>query len=188
MFNIVAKPNEWSREVKQKASTSTSDLKLQQQRFWQMLHESLKERGSTIRSRKVRPQHWYDFSIGRSDTWLTATINSQKKCLSVEFNFRGPDGKLWFDQLLRERPSLDARLGPDLSWQRLDGKRQSRIALYLENADPTDEKDWPRQRDWLIEKLELFQHLFSPLAAKLNDTVGISEEGGHTGSDGLPDY
>lgn len=172
MFNIVVQPNEWSREVKQKAESATSDLKQQQQRFWAELKAKLDEKKSKIRSRKVRPQHWADYSIGTTGTWLTATINSQKKWVSVEFNFRGPAGKIWFDELLASRAEVDAALGPDVSWQRLDGRQQSRVALYRKDTDPTNEAEWPIQQAWLIEKLELFYQVFGPLAAKLSGGNG----------------
>lgn len=182
-FNVVAEPNEWAREVTQgAAATQVSDLKEQQQRFWETLKAKLTEAKSKIRSRKVRPQHWADYSIGTTDTWLTATINSQKKLLSVEFNFRGPPGKLWFDHLTTLRPEVDAAIGQGLSWQRLDNRSQSRIALYLNNSDPTDESLWPQQQAWLIEKLELFAKVFAPIAAALPDAGQMDpdvEDGAH---------
>lgn len=174
MFNVVAQPNEWSREVKQKAESATSDLKQQQQRFWAELKSKLDEKKSKIRSRKVRPQHWADYSIGKHGAWLTATINSQKKWVSAEFNFRGPAGKVWFDELLLSRADVDATLGPDVEWQRLDGRQQSRIALYRKKTDPTNEAEWHIQQAWLIEKLELLYQVFGPLAAKLSDGNGTT--------------
>lgn len=168
MFNVVAQPNEWSRTVQQSAQTQVSDLKQQQLRFWQGLQTLLNQKKSKVRSRKVRPQHWSDYSIGRAETWLTATINSQKKYLTVEFNFRGPAGKVWFDELSVNRATIDAAV-PGLSWQRLDGKKQSRIALYSEDFDPTDETQWPQQHQWLVEKLELFREVFRPYALAFTD-------------------
>lgn len=175
MFNIVAEPNEWTKEVKQKADAGVSELKQQQRRFWQGLRTLLSERKSTVRSRKVRPQHWSDYSIGRAETWLTATINSQKEYVSVEFNFRGPKDKRWFDELLVDRAEIDARV-PGLSWQRLEGKKQSRIALYREHSDPTDEERWTEQQTWLAEKLELFHTVFQPYAQGFSDAQAVIEE------------
>ncbi len=161
MFNIVAQPNDWAREVKQGAKAQVTDLKEQQGRFWQALKAQLKEEGSKLTPRKARPQHWFDFSIGKTDTWLTATINSQEKRLSVEFNFRGPPGKLWFEQLTAHKHVIDESI-PGLDWQRLEGKKQSRIALYKDGDDPTVENDWPKQQQWLIKNLELFREVVQP--------------------------
>lgn len=37
MLNVIAEPNEWTREVQNSAEATVSDLKLQQQRYWQAL-------------------------------------------------------------------------------------------------------------------------------------------------------
>jgi Domain of unknown function (DUF4268) len=163
MFNVVAEPNEWSREIKQKSEGGTSDLKLQQQRFWQELRAKLLEAKSKVRPQKAHAQHWADYAVGRAGTWLSATVNKGKKYVSVEFNFRGPPGKIWYDQLEFSKSAIDSKF-PGLSWQRLDGRKQARVALYREDSDPTDESTWPSLHAWLLENLAAFYELFRPYA------------------------
>ena len=168
MFNVVAEPNDWTREIKQKADGDTSELKMQQQRFWQALRTKLLESKSKVRPQKAHPQHWTDYALGRAGTWLSATVNKGKKYVSVEFNFRGPAGKIWFDQLDSSKGIIDEAI-PGLSWQRLDNRKQSRIALYRDDTDPTDEMSWPEQHAWLVEKLELFHSIFRPYALAFSE-------------------
>lgn len=175
MFNVIAQPNEWSREVKQSADKAPSELKLQQQRYWQGVRSLLLEKKSKVRPQKAHPQHWADYAVGRSGTWLCATVNSPKKYISVEFSLRGPPDKSWFDQLEAKKGMIEAQIGAVLSWQRLDGKKQSRIALYLEGTDPTNESDWPSQHAWVVGKLELFHSVFRPLALQLWDGSDAEE-------------
>lgn len=174
MFNIVAEPNDWSREVKQAAGAQVSDLKQQQRQFWQGVRAKLLEKKSKVKPQKAHPQHWADYALGRSDTWLCATVNSGKKYVSVEFAFRGPSGKVWYQELEAHKAEIDAKI-PDLSWQKLEGKKQCRIALYRENSDPMDESQWPVQHAWLIEKLELFREVFRPYALAFSDGEGPAE-------------
>lgn len=176
MFNIIAEPNDWTREVKQKAEGEVSELKQQQRHFWKGVRERLLEAKSKVRPQKAHPQHWADYSLGRSNTWLSATVNSGKKYVSVEFAFRGPPGKVWYEQLEAHRAAIDASI-PGLSWQRLDGKKQSRIALYLEGVDPTDEDGWPVQQAWVVETLEKFRRVFRPHALAFSDGEGIADSG-----------
>lgn len=171
MFNIVAEPNDWTREVKQGAESQISDLKQQQQRFWQVLRTKLIEQKSKIRPQKAHPQHWADYAVGRAGVWLCATVNSSKKYVSLELSLRGPAAKPWYDELYAQRAKIDEQI-PGLSWQRLDGKKQSKIVLYLEGSDPTNETLWPIQHDWLVGKLELFRQVFQPLALALSDGNG----------------
>nr|WP_298897667.1 DUF4268 domain-containing protein [uncultured Altererythrobacter sp.] len=171
MFNIVAEPNDWSREVKQAAGAQVSELKQQQRRFWQGLRSKLIEKNSKVKPQKAHPQHWAWFAIGRSNVVLSASLNSQKKFVWVNLGLMGQHGKAWFYELLERKDEIEAKIGEPLDWQELKGRKESRIALILENADPTDEEDWTRQQAWMIEKLERFYDVFHPLATSLSDPI-----------------
>ncbi|RYG89386.1 MAG: DUF4268 domain-containing protein [Alphaproteobacteria bacterium] len=172
IFNVLAEPNEWSREVKQGAEGGVSDLKQQQLRYWQGLRGTLLERRSAVRPQKAHPQSWTTFAIGKAGTWLGACVNSQKKAVWAEFCWNGPPGKVWFDQLHAQRADIEGALGATLDWQRLDGKKQSRVAWYLEGADPTNEADWSRQHAWLADRLEQMLPVFQSRAKALTGEGG----------------
>jgi hypothetical protein len=171
MFNIVAQPNDWSRNVQQGAQMQVSDLKRQQQRFWEGLRLRLLDRKSPVRPQKAHPQHWASYTLGRAGTGLNACINSQKKTVWIEFAFYGPPGKVWFDELFAKKDLIEAQFGEPLDWQRMDARKQSRVALHRANSDFDDENDWPNQYDWLIAKLELFHRVFQPVALSLSGAV-----------------
>ena len=40
-------------------------------------------------------------------------------------------------------------------------ERDCRIACYLNDLDPEDESDWPRQHEWLAKRLNDFHRVFS---------------------------
>lgn len=176
MFNVLAEPNDWSREVKQSAEQTVSDLKEQQQRFWQGLRTLLLEKNSKVRPQKAHPQHWADYALGRSGTWLSATVNTSKAYVSVEFNFRGPPDKSWFSELEAKKEQIEALVGPGLVWKRLDGRKSSRVGVYLEGQDPTNEQEWPTQQGWLMTKLELFHGVFSPIAKDFSGDTGTTSD------------
>jgi uncharacterized protein DUF4268 len=75
-FNIISKPNDWSRQVTQGArnieSSEPSDIKKTQLEFWTGFMEFLANRESKVRPTAPRPQHWASFSIGRSGFRLDA--------------------------------------------------------------------------------------------------------------------
>jgi hypothetical protein len=172
MLNILAEPNEWTRDVQHSADGSVSPLKQQQQRFWQGVKDVLLARKSVVKPQKPHPQYWADYSLGRANTWLCCSINRTKKTLWVDLSFRGPPGKVWFDQLYAQKDEIETKFGHPLSWQRLDGKKQSRVAYTRENTDPTDEADWPAQHAWVADQLERFHMIFRPYALALTDGGG----------------
>jgi len=175
MMNVLAEPNEWTRAVQHSADATVSDLKQQQQRFWQGVRALLLERKSAVRPQKAHPQHWAEYSLGRAGAWLVASVNKTKKTLWVDFSFRGPPGKVWYDQLLAQKGEIESKFGHPLSWQRLDGRKQCRIALTRENTDPTKEADWPAQHAWVADQLERFHTIFKPYALALSNGGGDQE-------------
>lgn len=172
-FNVVAEPNDWSRNVKQSAKSQVSDLKSQQQQFWEGLRTRLIDKKSAVRPQKAHPQHWASFALGRAGAGLNACINSQKDTVWIEFAFYGPPGKVWYDEVEAQKETIEAAFGQPLDWQRMEGKKQSRVALHRPGSDFDDEQDWPNQYHWLIDKLELFHQVFQPVAKSLSSGVGF---------------
>mgnify|MGYP003117364751 CR=1 FL=1 len=66
-FNIISKPNEWSRSVgkasKRIEASALTETKQMQLEFWQQLHQQLQGH-PFLRARKPRPQHWTTYSFG----------------------------------------------------------------------------------------------------------------------------
>ena len=84
-FNVVSKPNDWSRSV---TPVVTPKRRLQEA-FWSALMRQLEEKRSSVRPKKPQPQGWMYFSIGRADFWLEATLQAMKKRISVDLFMTG---------------------------------------------------------------------------------------------------
>jgi hypothetical protein len=48
------------------------------------------------------------------------------------------------------------------------GKKQSRIVLTKNDADPANRNDWPNQHEWIANYLEAFHRVFSNRVKNLN--------------------
>jgi hypothetical protein len=170
-FNVVSKPNDWTKTVHAAAQTLSvaplTETKLQQQKYWTALGELLERDYQNIRSRKPLPQHWTNFSIGRSGIRLAATVNSVDQRIGVELYLGDTDAKEQFKKLAEHKVQIENEMHEHLEWQELPGKKAARIAIYKEQADPTDEKEWDSQHEWLAEKLSKFNAVFRPLVKTL---------------------
>ena len=75
-FNVVSKPNDWSKTVAAGASqiknTELTDSKILQRDFWAAFSDYVKEQGSNIKTTKPLPHHWMTIAIGRSGIRLNA--------------------------------------------------------------------------------------------------------------------
>jgi hypothetical protein len=55
----------------------------------------------------------------------------------------------------RRDPEFQARLKRDvaLQWEPVEDASASRVAAYLDPADPADRAKWPEYRNWAVETL-----------------------------------
>ncbi|WP_437611484.1 DUF4268 domain-containing protein [Sorangium sp. So ce834] len=73
-----------------------------------------------------------------------------------------------FDALYRQREEIDAAAGESLSWERIDGKRASRIAAYRPGAITDDAESLEELRSWAVSTMiRLAKALREPLARVL---------------------
>jgi hypothetical protein len=175
-FNMVVRPNDWSRSLKAVADGTVSDLKLLQQDYWQALRDRLLTAKSPVRPQKAQPQHWTTYRLGRSGAWMNALVNSKDKQIAAVVEMRGPPDKLWFTVLSQHKSAIEAEFGEELTWEELPGKKSSRIGLYRPDSDCQNKADWPAQHAWLQEKLERLFKVFSQRVRQLPGDVSLDEE------------
>lgn len=161
-FNIISKPNDWTRSVaagaKRGELTETQKLQID---YWSALGEHLEEEGSVVHTgkRKAQPQNWRLFAIGRSNFHLNAAINTRNNQLSAMLVLFGSDAKPHFHLLHAEREAIETEFGEAFEWLERPGRTESHIVLRWD-ADPTDRASWPTQHAWLRTKLETFYKTF----------------------------
>lgn len=158
-FNIVAKPNDWAKTVKQSGSgNKVSDLKLQQQIFWEKLREYGEQNSKHVRSwQKPLPQHWYNISVGTSKANLAATVNTRDKLVALELYIN--NDKELFHKLFTKKDKIEAELSYTLDWQELPDKKGSRIIL-AKKGDMLNEAEVPALIEWLTHVADSFSKTF----------------------------
>ena len=166
-FNIVSKPNEWSLSVAKAARViddgEQSETRVMQEKYWVALNAKLEAIGGPVSGKcKPQPQSWMHYRIGRSYMGIGGAMNSQKKQIRAELYLQGPPAKTFFKLLNDQKAEIERELGYPLEWQELPDGQDSRIAIFLNDADPADEADWPRQHDWLAKRLNEMHRVFAP--------------------------
>ena len=171
-FNIVSKPNEWSKSVsrgrKQIDEADLTGVKADQLAYWSAFADAVRARGGVLRAQKPRPQHWTNLSIGRSGFMLGALVNSQSKRIGVELVLHDENAKAFFNLLKQDRAAIDAAFGAKLHWRELSGSNRSKIDIWREDTDFRQEGRWDEQHAWLIDQLERFHAVFSERVRKLD--------------------
>lgn len=172
-FNVVSKPNDWSRSVARAARTldesKLSETRLKQQAYWVAVQLALDAAAGPVSgNRKPRPNSWMAWPIGRSGFNLAATSLRQSRRVRAELYIRGDEAKAFFALLHEQKRAVEAELGYSLEWEELPERRDSRVAVYLDDADPEDEEDWPRQHEWLVSRLNGMHRAFSNRVRELD--------------------
>jgi hypothetical protein len=171
-FNVISKPNDWSKTVSEGArrleSASHSEAKQLQWEFWTEFKNFLQERQSSVRIGTPQRQHWMDFSIGRTHFSLQAFVNTLEKRIGVTLALSGSNAKPHYYLLEREKAVIENELGTTLDWVENPSKITSNIFLHERNMNPLVREQWPEQHLWLCEKLEAFKKVFSHRVKQLN--------------------
>jgi hypothetical protein len=164
-FQIIAKPNEWVKALKKSSGQSSlTDTKLMQLVFWNKFREYAESKGAKIRLRKPRPQHWYSISFGSSDAHINLIMNTQEDTVGCEIYIT--DSKEMYNHLFNNKNSIEKELNDELHWKELPMKKASRIQIFKE-ADFENVDAWEDYFDWMNEKAENFQKVFSKYIKKL---------------------
>ncbi len=184
-FNIISKPNEWTRSVEQAKrrieNEALSETKAIQLKFWTAFRDYLINAGSPLRPQKPFPQHWTNYGVGRSGFMLGALLNSMENRVGVELYINHPDAKALFRLLERQKDEIEQNLGFSMDWEYLPDRKGCRIVHYRPSVDPLDESRWDDIRIWMKDRLERLDKALRPRIRNLNaeDFVPEIEEGEH---------
>lgn len=170
-FKLVAQPNEWAKTTREATTGSSepSTLALRYQKFFEQLIAGFKEQRPNLTSAsRVGPQSWFGFSAGRSGLAFNWSVGGNRARVELYIDTGDQaSSKALFDALKAREVELSEALGGELSWERLDNRRASRLATYrLIREDPPLEEDEELQH-WAIDTMVRWNDVLRPIIRKL---------------------
>ena len=107
-FNVVSKPNDWSRSVSHAAraidETELSDIRILQREYWADLQQVLENQGGPYSGpRKPPPTSWMAYPIGRSGMNLATVMIRPKKRIEVRLYLSTKQAKAFFPPASRTK-------------------------------------------------------------------------------------
>ncbi len=165
-FKLVAFPNEWRNQTATAtgATAGVSPRGKRYQSFFQALIDMLRERHRFTNARRAGTRSWSSFSTGLAGIGYGASF-AQGKRARVDIYIDNGDkdwNKRFFDDLEEAKTDIEARFGEPLSWERLDDKRASRIAIYSDGSIDDDDESLETTRQWMVDRLLKFREVFGP--------------------------
>jgi len=165
VFQLVAQPNTWTKQVHAETSSATSARGAAYSAFWVELLA------------RIRTQHpdWTTASAGSSLNWVTIPFGVSGLWYGLVFGQQGLRVELYFDSgnaeanLSRfvlfeaQRDSIDQRFGAPLEYDSLPGKQACRVhCTRLGWADVLNRDDWESQMGWFLTTLERLRPATQP--------------------------
>lgn len=136
VFDVVARPNDWQKSVKSTGASSGSPgsisaLNTIRQSFFAEVLSAFTSTHPSVRMPARSTGNWVSFASGPFGYWaLSAAEQSRLRVEAYLDTGDQADNKHLFDILASEAERWEQAIGEELSWERLDSRRASRIAAY----------------------------------------------------------
>lgn len=158
-FEVVEKPNDFVKRSK----TKYTDGELNQSQserlmFWEQFNEVVIARGKPFNLRKASTDHWYDVAVGVSSAHVAINLVNKDNNVVVELYIN--DDKELFDSLYEKKEEIEEKLGFSLDWDRLDGKKASRIKHYINGLNFDDHSNYDTLMNEVVDKAVLMRDTF----------------------------
>jgi len=162
-FDIVAKPNNWSKTIRKQVSGDTETEKLRME-YWSSFHDYVDKRDlDSLKHTGATTNHWCDFRVGISGFHYDCILTI-KNWIAVQVYFGGEasQNKARYDFIEGKcKSQIESINCKAVEWKRLDDKKASYINVILE-ADLKDRDDWPRQFECMYNTMMELHKILKP--------------------------
>ena len=170
-LRVDTQPDNWSRAVR---STAGGDSPTAQayRRFWgrflPRLHEAQQARPKWSRVSTPSKGNWMSFGSARSELlrYNPAFCATPRRGCRVEayLDSTDVDPSDVFDWLHERRQDIDEAVSQPVEWDRLDGRRACRIAVYFpDEVRVSDEHRWAELVEWMVPTICDLKVAFDPV-------------------------
>jgi hypothetical protein len=137
--------------------------------FWEQTIEALKTSNTDLFN-NISPtkDHW--LSAGSGVRSVPFTLIFGNKEARVELNImrsETSENKFIFDQLYKNKETIEKQFGGQLHWERLEDKKASRVK-YSQAFDGYNRENWPEMISWLVEHIAKLERAFKKPLAEVN--------------------
>ncbi|KAB2881548.1 DUF4268 domain-containing protein [bacterium] len=169
LFTLIVGPSEEAREVGETKKEYDKRHHLRKE-FWAVLLDRAKTKTNLHANISPGMYSWIGTGAGISGVTLNYGVGQHETKIELYIDKdkdSGVDNKLIFDQLYKNKTEIEQIFGDQLSWERLDAKRASRIARYFASGGYKDHEKWQLIADEMIGAMIKFEKAISPHIAKI---------------------
>jgi hypothetical protein len=169
LFKIVESPNKNISINYNSSVTENTDTQEAYRFYFQSIIDELRDKHKFTNARVGQPQNWYSFASEQSKVYKYGTSFAMNDRVRTEIYIDMGDqnkNKEVFDKLFNDKDLIEKEFGNQLTWERLDDKRASRIAVYIDGSIADDTNAVENIKKWAIENLLKFKKVFPKYIVK----------------------
>lgn len=169
LFRVVAKPNDWTKQVHVDKTTSLSGKAAAYREFWGRFLE------------RVRREHptWTSGTIPPTSSWTTLPFGVSGVHYGVLYTLKGPRVELYFgspdeaqnlerfEQFVAHRSVLDEEFGDGVLYDPIQGKKACRIAIDRPEGGDVLGADTDAILEWFVTTLARFRTVTQTIRSSL---------------------
>jgi hypothetical protein len=165
LFTVVVGPSAEGKDIG-RSKKELAERHVLRLKFWEGLLARAKARGLTYHAgRSPSKDSWISASAGKRGLTFVYLVWLEDKT-GVELYIDTGDGeenKAIFDALAAKQADIEKAFGGSLSWERLDGKRGSRIRHTIQTGGISGtEERWPIMWDEMTDAMERLARALKP--------------------------
>ena len=167
-FNVVCKPNEWTRNV----AAATRPSSEQSEFRWSYWSGFVKQPILTqILSQPLNPNRQGNLPIPTpwQNFMLRVYILSRGES-GIYVSCQGSERIRNFERLQAQQAAIESAVGAPLSWDSNPNTNRAWILLEFPDLDANQREDWPRQHQFLATKTVEFYRTLDPFVRPLDQT------------------
>ena len=162
-LDVVVAPDDFARRARAEAKT-VSEASSRYIDWWaEFLPEFHVAHPGWSNAQAPSSANWMNFPSGRSGVryGLSFAYPTGASNYRLRAEVYIADGEAVYPVLEAQRPAIEAACGLALEWEPNEAARSSRVATYLDPADPEDRANWLDYRDWAIKTLGELREAFA---------------------------
>ena len=170
LFDVVARPNEWTKPqgISNSSEGAITDLNEQNITFWSALDEALEKSGKAKRriKKSVKGSNiWIPLSNDSAVYIVVYRATTQGLQFGVYLGIYGPDRDAYWTALNGQKAVIDAAFGTPLRWE----ANRSGSVLYVssDRLDAKDVGDTVEQIDWIVQRINKYAEILGPVVAEV---------------------
>ncbi|MBI3273798.1 MAG: DUF4268 domain-containing protein [Candidatus Colwellbacteria bacterium] len=138
------------------------------EKFWTQFLTEISKKNSLFANISPSTDNWIGIGMGRGGFNLNLVISKKYARAEIYIN-RGEmeENKKAFDSLFNLKEEIEKEFGDKLTWERMEDNVTSRIKHQLDGVNITNEEDWPKVNEFMIDAAERMHRAFKDPIRKM---------------------